>query len=150
MALHLLANGAQALECVEITPQAYCEFVNRWGLGRRTANKALVLGAWWLKTFTSHLWIISGFRTDEEQSHLAELFAAGDPEVAYCPADPSQSAHTVYPSRAFDVGFDGEVSLEHKRALGVYGTTALGLTWGGVWEPPDWNHFQWDGEEMTV
>ncbi len=141
----ILASGYQSLNC-GLTASELCAFRKRWGLSDATTLKALELGQWYLDTFKSNLWIISGHRSPQEQQELLERYEQGDPSISVRPAPPDRSRHSsVYPATAFDVGYDLDPAQETERAVGTYATAQLGLVWGGVFSPVDPRHFEWHG-----
>lgn len=79
--------------------------------------------------------LISTFRTWEHQKELQERWDMGDRTgLAARPADPNESRHVQ--GTAFDLGAADELLHRYGRVW-----ISMGYRWGGVWIPPDRNHF---------
>lgn len=135
-----LPNGSWELGRLEgpACGNLFREFVNHWGLRGDVASDALELGECYQRSAGGKLWIISGFRTEEEQRRL---IARGGPV-----AEVGLSTHTSVPATGFDIGTDFELGREGWRVVG-YCAACLGLRWGGGSPmdqhgiPLDKNHF---------
>lgn len=134
-------KGATELRCLEGpgAPIIFERFRSRWGLSGAIANKALAFGQCFTELTGSTLWIISGYRTQEEQAYLRERQGS-------MAAPEGRSTHTTSPATGFDIGFDFEPPKEHKAILGTC-ARCVGLRWGGGSSidedgfPIDWKHF---------
>ena len=130
--------GLERLELSPMCGQELLAFLNRWQIREDLAHLALELGECYLRTVGSTLFIISGYRTFDEQ---ARLILQGRPA-----ADPSVSNHTVLPALAFDIASDPVPTKSQKQYLGQC-ARCIGLRWGGGSPfdedgiPSDWAHF---------
>lgn len=137
----VLNKGATELRCLEGpgAPNHLRNFLARWGLSEGVALKALALGQCFHELTGATLWIISGYRSPEEQSSLL-----AQPDSMAAPV--GRSTHTSIPATGFDIGFDFDPPKEHKAILArCAGCTQL--RWGGGSPtdedgfPVDWRHF---------
>lgn len=136
-----LPAGGWELRCLEgpAAPNAFRAFVEYWGLSEQTAGKALALGQCYADVIGSALWIISGYRTAEQQAYLRaqpDSMAAGE----------ETSTHRTYPATGFDIGTDFELTEDQWWVVGQC-AQCVGLRWGGGsppranGQPIDRNHF---------
>lgn len=139
MALAVLNNGAWELRW----PTTFTEwnsFLSTWGTTPETAVAALALGHYSRDILQLRIWIISGFRSFEEQRELRVAWEAGRRRF---PANrPGESRHNF--GTAFDIGTDYRLRDSQWRDLGFL-AGRLGLKWGGDPSPGkirDEPHFQ--------
>lgn len=132
-----MVDGPIGGERDSLSATPWCDITTRWRVDPNLAQRLAVVGFRFETETGRELFILSGFRTPEEQR---ELERQGRPTA---PVD--RSNHTICPARAADVWAPG-LTDAMKATLGRIAIEA-GLRWGGgspvdpqTGIPSDWNH----------
>lgn len=115
-----------------------CELARRWRVRLDVMQRVVRAAAQLERELGREPFIISGFRTEQEQRRLRQR---GRPA-----ADPSVSTHTSCPATGVDISIGFGVTTAMRATFGRI-VSDVGLRWGGgsppdqdTGIPADWNH----------